>query len=91
MSEISKETKEKINTKLADLLSQMRVATAKMERLAPTVTDPGERAALNELNTRAAVYLHDIILMLGDHDRPMQETLDFIDLVEHFCQQVDAI
>lgn len=91
MSEITSETQTKINSKLTHLLSELRVATAKMETLARNLEEPEEKIALNELNMRAAVYLHDIMMILGDGQMPLNDSLDFIDLVENFCEQVKSL
>lgn len=91
MNEIKSETQEKITSKLTHLLSELRVATSKMESLSKNVEDSEEKVALNELNMRAAAYLHDIVMMLGDAQRPVSDTLNFIDLVEFFCEEVRGL
>lgn len=78
--------------KLARLTADLNRAAKKIGDLAKTNPDVDDQIALGALNDRAALYLQDIILMVADDrelDVPM--AIEFIDLVEHFVAEVDAI
>lgn len=78
--------------KLALLTVELNRTAKKIGELAKANPDLDDQLALGALNDRAALYLQDIILMVAD-DRELDVPLviEFIDLVEKFVAEIDAI
>lgn len=80
-----------VSEKLTYLIGDLRHVTEKIEKLSEEKLDHDDRVALLELNSRAGVYLHDMLMMLSIPSLPVGATLNFIDLVENFCHEVKDI
>jgi hypothetical protein len=78
--------------KLALLTTELKRSADKIAELAQSELSQDDQDALGALNDRVALYLQDIILMVSD-DRALDipAVIEFIDLVEHFVNEVDNI
>ncbi len=78
--------------KLELLTSGLHDAAAKLNALSKHDLPHDELLALYEMNARVALYLNEIVLLLGQAgDLHLPSTLEFIDQVEYFVGEVDAI
>ena len=78
--------------KLAFLAGEIERVAIKIGHLITTHEDPDDLKALAKLNDRAALYLQDIALLISDErELDIPTMLDFIDLVEHYVDQIDSI
>lgn len=89
---MSEEKSNMAKEKLAMLTVELNRTAKKIGELVKTNPDLDDQLALGALNDRAALYLQDIILMVADdRDLDVPLVIEFIDLVENFVAEIDAI